>query len=269
MLKHRPYRAEVALVGGTMLVGLLGFWGIYVGARAAAQPHHHLHVVTSYLWMGLLLAQLLLLARGDFRQHRRLGMAVLVAGPLMVGSAALLTVHSAHRAIVAAEPDALMVANVVGTLWLALVVVLAFVLRKRRKVHGALLCSTMILFLGPALFFALIGFVPAFRIEGPETFHRFQTAGMTGQAILLLIVAVMFFRVMRNHWPYLLAASAMLVAELGKALLAGMDWTDAVTRLVASTDPLWTFALASLLVAGVLAVLLMPAQARGRVPAPG
>ena len=93
--------------------------------------------------MGLLIAQILFLARGNRTSHRLRGPA-----------------HGAQRVHrhASGEEDFLLVQNVVGTLWLGLILALAFALKKRRKVHGALLSSTLIVFLGPALFFSLIAF---------------------------------------------------------------------------------------------------------------
>lgn len=262
MGRYRPYAAELLLVLFTMVVGALGFWNIYAGASADPQPHHHLHVATTFGWMGLLLGQLLLLARGKRASHRRLGLAVLVAGPLLVASAALLAVHSARRALVSGEEDVFIVGNVLGTLWLALILFMAFALKKRRKVHGAFLSSTLILFLGPALFFALIAFAPPFRIEGPETFYRFQTAGMTGLAIILLIVLLLFVKDRRNNWPYLFAASAYLLGEAGKAMLGRMDLIDPLTRTVATPSESAAFIIALAIMLALLLRTALPTTLR-------
>ena len=258
MGRYRPYAAELMLVLSTMLVGVLGFWSIYAGPRADPQPHHHLHVATTFGWMGLLLAQIALLARGKWKSHRSLGLAVLFAGPLLVASAALLTVHSARSALASGEEDFLIVQNVLGTLWLALILFMAFALKKRRKVHGALLCSTLILFLGPALFFALIAFAPPFRIEGPETFYRFQTAGMTGSAIILLVVLLLFAKDRRNNWPYLFAASSYLLGEAGKATLGRLDLIDPLTQTVAIPSEPVAFIVALAIMVAVLLRTALP-----------
>lgn len=255
------YRAEYALISATMIVGVLGFWDIYLGDGADPQPHHHLHVATTYLWMGLLLAQVIYLSRGMWLLHRRMGLIVLVAGPSVVASAAMLTVHSASRAIASGQDDFLIVQNIVGTIWLALLLTLAFAMKKRRKVHGALLASTLILFLGPALFFALITFAPPFRIEGPETFYRFQTASWTGLGIILTVTIVMFARNRRSNWPYLLAAGSYLVSEGIKPILNQFDLTDPLTRLVATPSQSLTFVLSFLAVATILAAFLFPPRA--------
>lgn len=257
MARYKPYAAELTLLSLTMVVGLLGFWNIYFGQGADPQPHHYLHVATTYIWMGLLFTQMVLLSRGQRARHRLWGLAVLAAGPLLVASAALLTVHSANSALASGEEDILIVQNVLGTFWLALVLLLAFVLKRRRKVHGALLCSTLILFLGPALFFALLTFAPPFRIEGPETFYRFQTAGQTGLAIILAIVLLLLIKDWRHNWPYLFAAASYLLAEAMKAWLTRLDLIDPLTRLVGAPTEASTFLAAFAIVAALLATTVL------------
>ena len=266
MARYKPYAAEFLLLGTTMVVGLLGFWNIYFGQGADPQPHHYLHLATTYIWMGLLLTQLLLLASGKRAEHRRWGLAVLAAGPLLVASVALLTVHSASSALASGEEDFLVVQNVFGTFWLAVIILLAFVLKKRRKVHGALLFSTLVLFLGPALFFVLLAYAPPFRIEGPETFYRFQAAAMTGQAIILAIVLLLFFKDRRHNWPYLFAAASFLLAEALKALLTRLELIDPLTRLVGAPSQASTFLIAFAIVAALLATTVLPTK-RQKPPA--
>ena len=267
MARFKPYAAEFLLLGVTMVVGMLGFSTVYVGPDADPQPHHHLHVASTYAWMGLLLIQLVLLTTGKRAEHRRWGLAVLAAGPLLVGSAALLTVHSARSALASGEEDFLIVQNVLGTFWLALVLVLAFVLKRRRRVHGAFLCSTLILFLGPALFFTLLAFAPPFRIEGPETFYRFQTAGLTGQAIIVVIVLLLFIKDRRNNWPYVFAAASFFLAEALKAQLNRLELIDSLTRLVGTPSEISAFLVTFVIVAALLAATALPTKRQKRPPA--
>ncbi len=56
------------------------------------------------------------------------------------------------------KADVLLVQNVLVTLEMALLVFLAFLLRQNRSVHGSLLMSTSLLFMGIALFFTLISY---------------------------------------------------------------------------------------------------------------
>lgn len=263
MARMGRYTAEFTLLGLTMVIGLLGFWDIYLGADARPQPHHHLHLAVTYLWMALLLAQLVLLVRGDRSLHRSFGLAVLVAGPLLVAMAAFLTVHSAHRAIESGQDDFLIVQNIVGTIWLGLMLSLAFIFKKRRRLHGACLFSTLILFLGPALFFVLIIWAPPFRIEGPDTFYRFGMAAMTGQAIVLGIALLLLLKDRRNNWPYLLAAASFAIAEGVKAWLTAAGLIDPLTRTAAVPDQTATFALAFAITAALLAFPVLASRANG------
>lgn len=266
MGNYKPYAGELLLVLLTVAVGVLGFWNVYASPESNPQPHHHLHVATTFGWMGLLFAQITLLAQGRHAAHKKVGLAIIVAGPLLVASAALLTVHSARSAIASDQEDFLIVQNVLGTLWLALILVMAFALKKRRKVHGALLGSTLIMFLGPAFFFSLIAFAPPFRIEGPETFYRFQTAGWTGLAIILAIVLLLFMRDRHNNWPYLFAAGSYLLGEIGKATLGYLGMLGPLTQLVAAPSEATAFIIAMIIVTA----LLIPAVfAQGKRSASG
>jgi hypothetical protein len=103
VVQYRRYRFEFALIAAAMVISILGFWDIYFGARADAQPHHHLHITTAFIWMGLLLAQLVMIARGDYANHRKAGLAVLVAAPLLVATTAMLSVFSAYKGVVSGE----------------------------------------------------------------------------------------------------------------------------------------------------------------------
>ena len=71
-----------------MLISVLGFWTLYFGADADAQPHHHLHIATAFMWMGLLLYQLSLIAGRSREMHRKVGLAVLDPARVTTGSPA-------------------------------------------------------------------------------------------------------------------------------------------------------------------------------------
>lgn len=258
------YGLDFGLIAAVMLISVLGFWDIYIGPEADAQPHHHRHIVTEFGFLGLLLFQLALIARGDYRQHRKVGLAVLVVAPVLVATGAMLSVHSAHRGLVSGDGDFLIVQNVMVTLELGLFIVLAFLLKSRRKLHAAWLLATTILFMGIALFFALISFAPPFRIEGPETFHRFQTAAITGQVICAAVGLAFFLRDRRNGWPFLLAGLCFPANEAIRLLLASRGLIDPLTELVGSLSQPVTFGVSFALLLGLLAATALPTARRPR-----
>lgn len=258
MKKLDRYFFEYLFLAIVTAVSVTGFWKIYVGADEAPNAYHHLHVAVNFAWLFLLGCQLRLVGTNRCMDHRKLGLAVLLMGPLLVASTALLSVHSAHKGLVSGRGDFLIVQNVMVTLELALVILLAFVLRKRRKLHGYFMLSTAMLFMGIALFFTLISFVPAYRIEGPETFYRFGTAAITGQAICLVVGILFLVRDFRNAWPLLLAAVFFLVNEVIRSVLARRDLLQPLTEVVGSlSQPLafigsFAMVLALLLATGIL-----------------
>lgn len=237
----KQYLFEYALIATTMLLSVLGFWNIYLGENAAPDPYHHLHVVTDFIWLFLLLYQLSLIGNKRYGDHRRVGLAVLVAGPLLFATTALLSVHSAHKGLVSGQGDALIVQNVMVTLELGLLILLAFVLRRRRKLHGAFILSTAILFMGIALFFTLISFVPQYKIEGPETFYRFETAGMAIQAICPVVGVLFFVKDFRNGWPFLLAGLCFVLNEWIRSSLTTGKLIGPLTEFVGSRNQTFTF----------------------------
>ena len=264
MKQFRHYIFEIALIAAAILISVLGFWNIYFGAEADPQPHHYLHFATVFIWMGLLLAQLILIVRRSYQMHRKVGLAVLVAGPLLVATTAMLAVRSAHKGVVSGEGDFMIVQNVLTTVELGLLIFLAFLLKNRRKLHGSLLLSTTILFIGIALFFALTSFVPpfmidgpAFGIEGPETFDRFQMAGTAGQVTCFVVGVLFFIRDPRNAWPFLAVGVCFPLNGAIYSQLMSLGLIDPLTEMVGSTSQTLTFVatfafLFSLLVATAL-----------------
>lgn len=152
MKNFSAYFFEYLFLAIVVLLTITGFWKIYFGADAHPNSYHHLHVLTNFIWLALLICQLSLIGSGHYNSHRKIGLLVLAIAPLLVATTALLSVQSAHKGLVSGRGDFLIVQNVMCALELGLIIVSAFILRKRRKLHGSLLLSTAILFMGIALF---------------------------------------------------------------------------------------------------------------------
>lgn len=259
------YRLEIGLVAAVMLISALGFWTIFFGADADAQPHHHLHLATVFIWMGLLLAQLNLIARRNYRMHRKVGLAVLVAGPLLVATTAALAVRSAHKGVVSGEGDFMIVQNTMTTLVLGLLIFLAFLLKKRRKLHGSLLLSTTIPFIGIALLFALTSFVPPFRTGSFDpAFDGFRIAGLAGQVTCLAVGFLFFIRDPRNGWPFLVAGFCFPFNDAIYSLLTSLGLIDPLTKIVGSLSQPITFVATFALLFTLLAATALPAVRQPR-----
>lgn len=238
----RTYPFESLLVGTAALLTFAGFWNVYFGPQSEAGPYHHLHIATVLAWLVLLASQLALAGSRNYSTHRRLGLLAIVAAPLLVASTTLLSVESARKGVASGRGDFMVVQNVMGTLELALIIVLAFALRRRRQLHASFLASTALMFAGIAAFFSLIGFVPGFRIEGPETFDRFGKALVTIQYASLVVGLLFFARDRRNGWPFLLVGAFPLLNGLIKSLLEQGGLIEPLTGLVGAANQPSAFA---------------------------
>jgi len=254
----KNYVAEYLLLAAVSIVSILGFWELYLGVEADPQPHHHMHLITVFAWLFFLLAQLNSVARGHFKAHRKTGKGVLFVAPTVVATVAYLSVLSAQRAIGQGRPDDLLVQNVMLSLQLALIIGLAFLFRKRRKIHGSLMFSTLLFFGGIALFFTLLSFVPMFRIEGPETFYRFAVAANTAVFVCCSVAVLLFVSAPRARWPYLLAAGCLVLNGAINGLFVRFDLSYPATQVIGSLNPTFTFIAAFLAQFALLALLVSP-----------
>jgi len=241
MKLFKLYTIEYLLIVAVGLVSVAGFWNVFLGSDAKPTGYHILHVLTVFCWLILLLIQLSMIGKKAFLSHKTVGLSILFFGPLLVASMAMLSVHSARKGLVSGEGDELLVQNVMGTLELGALILTAFILRKRRAIHGSFLLSTTLLFLGVALFFTLLTFVPQFKIEGPDTFYRFGTAALTGMIICFIVGVLYFLNNRRNGWPVLLGASCLLLNQVINGLLMGFDLITPLTAFVGSLNEVATF----------------------------
>lgn len=237
----KNYKLEIAFLILVILISIAGFWELFMGTDAKPIDVHYMHITTSLLWLVLLLIQLINIEQKTFSLHRKLGLAIFIMAPLVVATVSLLSVHSAHKAIVTGKEDALIVQNVMVTLELGLVIFLGFILRRNRNLHGAFLLSSGVLFMIIALFFALLSFVPHYKIEGPETFYRFATAAITAGCIGAVISIIFFFKSMRNGWPWLLVGSAFFINAFINSALHKSNDIQPLTEFVGSINKIEIF----------------------------
>ncbi|MHB1069069.1 MAG: hypothetical protein ACYC1W_04285 [Gemmatimonadaceae bacterium] len=191
----------------------------------------------------------------------------MVAGPILIASVSLLTVHSAAKEAAAGTVDDLVVQNVTFTLELALLVFLAFVLRHNRNVHGSLLMSTALMFLVIALFFTFISYVPGYRIEGPETFTRFAKSGQMSALIGSVIGLLFFLKNIRTGWPWILVSVFFLLNGYLQMVVDQSGRTKPLTVLVGSIGEVPAFGLGLTIFADLLwmAWKVVPTAGRTRL----
>ena len=248
---RKKHTLEFVFLLMVIALSLIGFSSLLVGENTKLTPYHYLHISTSVAWLLLLLSQLVVIRERRFERHRAVGMSIFVAGPALVASLTLLSVHSAAKAAVAGQGDDLLVQNVGTTVEIAVLVFLAFLLRRNRMVHASFLMSTALLFMGIALFFTFISYVPRFKIEGPETFTRFAEAGQTMSIIVFLVGLMFFLKSWRTGWPWIIAGSFLTLNGFLQVYLDDTGRTKPLTQLVASVGRAPAFGM-SLLIFGAL-----------------
>ena len=110
------YKLEIAFLTAVILLSLAGFSSLYTGESDGPDPYHLLHIITSLVWLMLLLGQLVLIRQAQFHKHRAVGMSIFLAGPVLVATLTLLTVHSAAKDAAVGRADVMIVQNAMVTL---------------------------------------------------------------------------------------------------------------------------------------------------------
>ena len=235
-----------------ILTSIAGFWNIYFGPDSNPTFYQNLHVFTTFLWLGLLLAQLVYIDSRKNSIHRRIGKSIFFVGPILIATLVLLSVHSASKSAARGEADMLVIQNIFPALEVAILILLGFLFRKNRMLHGHFLMSTSLLFFGIALFFTLISFIPDYKIEGPETFYRFETAGITATYISVAFGLLLFIIQRKSGWPWLLVCILFFVNGYIGELIERADKMIPLTAFIGSINEYVAFLSAFLVVLVVL-----------------
>ena len=124
---------EYVLLFIVILLTITGFWNIYFKVDSKPNLYHHLHVLTNFTWLLLLLYQLSLIGNKKYVVHRKVGLSILFIGPLLFASVALLFVHSAHKGLTSGQGDFLIVQNVMVTIERGVLILLAFIFKNNES----------------------------------------------------------------------------------------------------------------------------------------
>ena len=242
-MKKQRYTLEIGFLVTVIVVSLVGFSSLVFGEPTKLTAYHALHIVTSLAWLCLMLWQLVCIRQQRFHLHRTIGTSIFAAGPLLVASLTLLSVHSAAKDAVLDRADQMVVVNVMPTLQIALLVFLAFVLRRYRAVHGSLLLSTGLMFLSIALFFTLVSYVPGYRSADAFSGPQFAKSAQMSALICALIGLFFFVKNWKTGWPWLLAPVFLFLNGYLQFLAAETGRTKMLTALVASIGRVPAFGL--------------------------
>jgi hypothetical protein len=219
---RKKYVLEYLLIFITILLTVSGFWNIFFGADANPKSYQILHLIVNFSWLFLMLYQLTLIGNKQNQKHKRVGLSILFFGPLFFAQAVLLAIHSAHKGLVSGEGDFMIVQNVFGSIELGLIILLAFILKKRREIHAAFLISTIVLMFGISIFFLMLAIAPGL-IE-------------YGMYITFFVGLLFFMKDRKNGWPILASSSVFIVNDFITVLLINLDLIQPLTEFVGSLN---------------------------------
>lgn len=212
------------LIGLAAIVA--GFWRTFFGDPLSNDFWHIAHGAASTLWVFLLIAQSLLVGRGNYRWHRRLGWASIGLAAALVGTSSYMVWIE-----LTGDPDfprdlrltlvfldigflILFVAAYGSGLWF----------RHDRPVHSRLMGSTILIGLGPALGRLYAQRIPAAHgLSGALTWAFWTIEAVLALAILLEL------RRGRPPWPFPTMLAAFGLIQVGSIWATG-DQFAAIAR---------------------------------------
>lgn len=168
-------------------VAVFGFWKPYFSRLDAAEGMAHLHAIAMLTWIGMLVAQPLLIRSRRLAWHRRVGKASYAVVPLVVASALVL----AQLRISQAPPEMLAMQRFILFLGISASVVFAVVwglgIRYRHDpaLHARYMAGTALTLIDPSLARVMIFWIPSV----PPPFYQWITFGLI-YAILLVLIAL-------------------------------------------------------------------------------
>lgn len=169
-----------------LALAVFGFWKPYFSQLGAAQGMAHLHAAAMLAWIGMLVAQPLLIRSRRLAWHRRIGKASYVVVPLIVASALVL----AQLRIRQAPPEMLPVQQFILFLGVSAAILFAVIwglaIRHRRDpaLHARYMAGTALTLIDPSMARVLIFWMPSV----PPPFYQWITFGLVYAILLLLIV---------------------------------------------------------------------------------
>lgn len=210
------------------IVVLIGFWPSYFGQLFSDVPDRHwvihLHAVVFTGWLLLLLAQVVLVAAGNTKFHRKLGIAggvygilILVLGisaafvlPLGKMAEGLWTMDEAASFLILPLGDMLIFSGLFGA---------ALYYRKRSETHKRLILAASVMLVFPA----------AARIYGEADIPALLVLWLAPIVAGMIIDGIMH----RKVHPAYLAGFAVLLVSVGRAVIMYTEtWQDFASWLL-------------------------------------
>lgn len=212
------------LIGLAAIVA--GFWRTFFGDPLSNDGWHTLHGIASTSWVLLLIAQSLLIGRGNYRLHRRLGWTSLVLVSLLVGTSSYMVWIElvSNDGFPRDLRLSLVFLDVTFLLLFMVMYGLGIAYRRNRQLHSRLMGSTILIGLGPALGRLYAQQIPALHgLAGGLTWTFYTIEAVLVVAILLELLGK------RLSWPFPAMLAAFAAIHVGSIWATG-DSFAAIAR---------------------------------------
>jgi hypothetical protein len=217
-------RGYLLLAGALALFMLIGFSRTYYLRHWFDVPPItyllHVHAILFTAWMALFVIQVRLVSKQDYRTHMQLGVAGMVVAALIfaVGIAATIASASTHGPRpLGLTPAQFSILPASSILFFGVLVLAAFVLRKRAQLHKRLMVLAMI------------------AILGPPTARLIRAAGLGQDFLFIQMSVTAFFVVCALVADWMRHRSVHAVYAIGGALLI-LSWP---ARFWFARTPAW------------------------------
>ncbi|MEO0423026.1 MAG: hypothetical protein AAF184_11855 [Pseudomonadota bacterium] len=229
------YRRAHWYVLAVAIPTLAGFLPTYFGLFPRMQLAHHVHFWAATLWLVLLFAQPMLIARGNLSLHRTMGMVGIGVVIVFYATSMYVAWYSAGDAAAKGLPQQLLHwVDILAVNFALIAVVLAVVWRKTVAVHQRLMLATLFAGIVPGVGRALGQFVLA-------------PAGLPGAVFPIVIFGGMILAALAWAWadrfkhPVTLGVLAtVLVLSVSTFTIGASEWWREVLATFGIPQELYT-----------------------------
>ncbi|WHU04284.1 hypothetical protein [Sphingomonas sp. NIBR02145] len=216
----------------------IAFWPGYWGQLSRAPFALHAHGITATAWLILLTMQSWAITARKFAWHRASGLATFIVLPLFAAAGPLALQGMAVLWSTRADPfhsaygSRLVIADMIAGPSVVILVVYAFLHRRRVEAHASAMLATALLVL-PPIIGRLFPAVPGFPHGGWAGFAGFRLAFQLAEAITLIIALSLASRSRAARFGFVFAAAATAAQMIAFETIGTISiWDQWVTLLV-------------------------------------
>jgi hypothetical protein len=252
-----PYRHAHWWISALFPLIAMAFWPGYLGRLGSAPFALHSHGITAATWLALLAVQSWSVHSGKLGWHRGAGLATFVVLPLFAAAGPLALQNMATLWRMNADPfhsaygDRLVIADMIAGPSVVVMVVYAFLKRRRIREHSAAMLATALLVL-PPIIGRLFPVLPGFPHSGWAGFGGFSLSFHLANALTVILAIWLATRARDARNGFGFAAASTAVQMIGFEVVAHFSWWDRWVVILTDLPTLWMSVAAGAFTVGLL-----------------